>query len=499
MNGAFEKTSFLLFSLFLAGHAGAQARPAGLRASVQLPAAPQQLFGTIPVSTDSAEARQFVELAIDKYENFLLDDAVVHAQHATEKDPQFALGYAVLAFASRRGTPNSAALAHAKALLPGATSDEQLLVLWMTSVEDRDLLPAITSMNDLIQRYPKNKHVLFLTAEWLYAQQDYDRSRGMMEKILALDPDFAPVLNTLGYSYIETGDPNPLKAIASLERYVQLLPSDPNPEDSLGRVLCYTGNDRGSLAHYGAALQIDPLFFPSQLGIADTLTLMGDYTNARLEYDGAIRFAETRRQLLHAQYKKDFVHFWEGQPAEGRKALAALAERASTENEPYARFEVGMARALTAENYAAESAQLHAMEASLRDPIAGMSEVDRGAALAAVLREEVRAAALNGHADAAQDAVAKLERFAAQSRDLIVENNYESARGYLLFSQGDFANAADELAADPDSPSAIEQLAKTQEKLGDTTAAAMTRARLKYKRSQSVEWFLVTHNRPASN
>src|ERR1700682_541972 len=106
----------------------------------------------------------------------------------------------------------------------------------MTSVEDLDLLPAITSMNDLIQRYPKNKHVLFLTAEWLYAQQDYDRSRGMMEKILALDPDFAPVLNILGYSYIETGNPDPRKAVASLERYVQLLPSDPNPEDSLGRV-----------------------------------------------------------------------------------------------------------------------------------------------------------------------------------------------------------------------------------------------------------------------
>lgn len=494
MNGVITKSSFLVLSLVLAGQMEAQARAITPRASLQVTAAPQQLFGSIPVSTSSIEARQFVELAIDKYENFLLDDAIVHAQHATEKDPQFALGYAVLAFASRRTTPNFVALARAKALLSTATPDEQLLVRWMTSIEDGDLLPAITSMNDLIQRYPDNKHVLFLTAGWLYAQQDYDRSRGMMEKILALDPDFAPVLNTLGYSYIETGDPNPVKAIAALERYAQLLPSDPNPEDSLGRVLCYTGNDQGSLAHYGAALQIDPLFFPSQMGIADTLTLMGDYENARLEYDRAIHFSETRRQLLHAQYKKDLVYFWEGNFKEGRKSLTVLAERAGAANEPYAVFEVGISRAMTAENYSAEIALLRALQTRLQNPVKGMSEVDRGAALAAVLREEVRAAALNKQAYVALEIVAKLERFAAQSRDLIVENNYESARGYLMYSQGDLRNAADELATDPDSPLAIEQLAKVQEKLGDAAAASLTRARLKYKRSQSIEWFLVTHN-----
>jgi tetratricopeptide (TPR) repeat protein len=493
MNSAFSKFALLFLSFFLPGLAAAHECGASPSESIGTPSA-SQLFGAIPVTTNSPEALLLVELAIEKYENFLLDDAIVHAKHATEKDPRFALGYAVLAFASRRGTPNSAAVARAKDLLPYATSDEQLLVRWMTSVEDRDLLPAITSMNDLIQRYPKNKHVLFLTAEWLYAQQDYDRSRSMMEKIIADDPDFAPVLNILAYSYIETGDPNPAKAITTLERYAQLLPSDPNPENSLGRVLSYTGNDKGSLAHYGAALQIDPLYYPSQMGIADTLTLMGDYANARLEYDRAIQFAETPRELLHAQFKKDFVYFWEGNVAEGRKALTILAERASARKEPYAMFEVGMARAMTAESFDAEHLLLRGLQASLENPGAGMSEVDCGAALAAVLREEVRAAVLHDRPYVALELVAKLERFAAHSRDLVVENDYETARGYLMFSQSNFANAIDELATDPGSPLAIEQLAKTQEKLGDTAAASLTRARLKYKRSQSVEWFLVTHN-----
>jgi len=47
----------------------------------------------------------------------------------------------------------SCALAKAESLLSRATLDEQLLVRWMTYIQGRNLLPAITSMNDLLKRY----------------------------------------------------------------------------------------------------------------------------------------------------------------------------------------------------------------------------------------------------------------------------------------------------------------------------------------------------------
>jgi len=56
-----------------------------------------------------------------------------------------------------------------------------------------------------------------------------------------LDPKFSPALNMLGYAYIETGDPDPAKAVATLEHYAELQPGAPNPEDSLGGSLA---NDR---------------------------------------------------------------------------------------------------------------------------------------------------------------------------------------------------------------------------------------------------------------
>ena len=266
---------------------------------------------------------RLTELALDKYESVLLDDAIVQAKHATEKDPNFALGYAVLSFAARRNVGNATALARAKALLPQATPDEQLMVRWMTSIQERNLLPAIASMNDLLKRYPKNKHVLYLTSEWLYTQQDFEHSQKMMESLLQLDPNFPPVLNMLGYSYIEAGHPDPAKAVASLKRYIELEPSSPNPEDSLGEVLRYAGDDQGSLEHYSLALQIDPTFFTSQLGLGDTLTLMGQYDDARLEYDKAMAVSENKRDFLHAAVSKSADLFL-GRPSRGRPKSAGV-------------------------------------------------------------------------------------------------------------------------------------------------------------------------------
>ena len=137
--------------------------------------------------------------------------------------------------------------------------------------------------------------------------------------------------------------------------------------------------------------------------------------------------------------------------------------------------------------------ELKSLSAFLDKPLAGMNESDRGIARAAVLRERARIEALRGASREADEAVAELTALAAASRDQVIRVYFESACGYVLLSRGDFANAADELAADPHSPLALEQLAVVQEKLGNAAAAEAARSGLKYHRSSEAEWFLATH------
>jgi len=84
-------------------------------------------------------------------------------------------------------------------------------------------------MNDLLKRYPKNKHVLYLTSEWLYTS----RISSALKKCWSTCSSSIPIfrrLNMLGYSYIEAGHPDPAKAVASLKRYIEADPSSPIPK-----------------------------------------------------------------------------------------------------------------------------------------------------------------------------------------------------------------------------------------------------------------------------
>jgi tetratricopeptide (TPR) repeat protein len=461
-------------------------------AAARIAPAPLMLFGVIPVSTRSQQARMLTEQALDKYENVMLNDSIVLAEQATQKDHDFALGYAVLAFAARRSTGNTTALARAKSLLPRATPDEQLMVRWMTSIQDRNLLPAIASMNDLLKRYPNNKHVLYLTSEWLYTQEDFEHAQKMLESLLQLDSNFPPALNMLGYSYIESGHPDPEKAVAYSRRYVQVDPSSPNPEDSLGEVLRYAGQDEASLEHYGAALQVDPTFFTSQLGLGDTLTLMGKYDQAREEYDRAILMGEDNREVLHASYQKALVYFWEGHLDEGQRALDALAKQAAAKNESNAQVEIAFGAAMLTPEFASELHQLRNLEQTLSENVEGMSGADRGAALAKVLCEEARVASQHQIRETAEQAIATLEKLASRSGDQVVANQYDTARGYLHLSQGDLGNAANELSSNRHSPLAVQQLARVQQKSGDQSASAESLLQLKYQRAPTAEWYLVS-------
>ncbi len=453
----------------------------------------QQLFGAIPLSTKSEETRKSLELAWDKYENAMYDASADQARRAAEKDPQSAIAYAMISFAARRTTPAPAALAKAKSLLSRATPDEQLLVRWMTNVQDRNLLPAISSMNDLLKKYPRDKHILYVTGEWLFIQQDDDHARKLLETALEIDPNFPAALNRLGYLYIRSGDPNPQKALASLQRYAEVQKSSSNPQDSLGEVSRIAGDDSASLQHYSASLRIDPTFLASQEGLGDTRTLMGDFEGARKEYDRSLAMAKSPVDELYIKEQRALVSFWEGKPEQGHKELAAVAEEAAHKKEPNGLFNIALARAMLAADPQSELAQLKEVAVFLEQPLPGMLESDRSVARATVFRERARVAARQKLSNEASLAISQLEQLATASRDLFVEACYESARGYVAAAQNNFQEAAEGLAADPHSPLALQQLFVVHGKLGNTAAAEATATRLKYQRAPTVEWFLVRH------
>jgi len=298
----------------------------------------------------------------------------------------------------------------------------------------------------------------------------------------------------LGYARVEGNNPNPAKALAYLKKYAELQPHHANPEDSLGEVSRYAGNDQSSLLHYRAALQITPTFITSQIGLGDTYTLMGDYPPARAEYAKASAMANNDRDRLHVEFQKALVFFWEGRASQGLRALHDVAQKARLAKEPYSLFEAQEAEALLAATSAERLAKLAEMETFFSAPVERMGEGDRNPTLAAVWRDQVRENAQAAKLDAAQAAVRKLEQLAAKSRDLIVQDCYESARGYVFVAQKRYQEAALQLSADPHSPLTVKWLGRARERAGDLRGADAARLHFKYLRAPNAEWYLATHS-----
>ncbi|MGC2648088.1 MAG: tetratricopeptide repeat protein, partial [Candidatus Sulfotelmatobacter sp.] len=283
----------------------------------------QSAARSLPVTTSSAQARALYQKGMEDYENLYLERCNDDWRAAVKEDPNLAVAWAWIAFNSTDPKEVSAAREKAKALAPKLTPGEQLMIAWIVKVQEGDYIGGISAMNDMLEMYPKDKHLFYLAANWLMGENGDDQSQRFLEKALALDKNFPPALNDL--AYVDARNREFAKAFAAMDRYVALLPKEPNPQDSYGELLRMSGNFEGSLQHYRAALKIDPDFVTSQVGLGDTYALMGNQEQARIEYDKAIRFAHNEADRLNYTMQKAMTWVRDGKFADADKLFLEVA------------------------------------------------------------------------------------------------------------------------------------------------------------------------------
>src|ERR1700751_4198331 len=281
---------------------------------------------TLPITTSSAKARELYFKGMQDYENLYLERCNDDWRAAVKEDPNLAVAWAWIAFNSGNPQEVSAAREKAKALAPKLNPGEQLMIAWIVKVQEGDFIGGITAMNDMLEMYPHDKHLLYLAGNWLMGENGDDQARRFMEKALVLDKNFPAALNDL--AYVEARNREFEKAFVAMDRYVTLLPNEPNPQDSYGELKRMAGEFDSALQHYRAALKMDPDFVSSQLGLGDTYALMGNQEQARIEYDKAIRFAHNEADRLTYGMQKAMTYVPDGNYEEADKQLLETAETA---------------------------------------------------------------------------------------------------------------------------------------------------------------------------
>jgi len=415
----------------------------------------QATAASMPVSTSSAQARALYEKGIQDFEKFYLDRSNDDWRAAAKADPDLAVAWARLAFYSTDPQEVNAAREKAKALASKATPGEQLMVTWVVRVKEGDFIGGISAMNDLLEMYPKDNHLRYLAGDWLTAENGDEQARKILEKALAIDKNFPPALNDLAYVYARHREFD--KAFAAMDRYIALLPTEPNPQDSYAEILRMAGNFDGSLKHYRAALQIDPDFVSSQVGLADTYALMGNQEQARIEYDKAIRFAHNEADRLSYGIQKAMTFVRDGKFAEADKLLEEIAQTAHAKEQD---LQEAQAYRQAAEYQTNDNAALKYLQ-SAEDSLGHRSTISKGdkdEEISRILRNRAVRAAHAGNPSLANSSLKQLESMAAASRNRIIQSSYNGAAGSLLMDQKKFEEAISFLEEDQENPFTMQLL-----------------------------------------
>jgi tetratricopeptide (TPR) repeat protein len=431
----------------------------------------------IQITTKSPRARALFEQGLQKMELLRIQAGLESWRQAVQADPHFALGHILLVLFSREPAEQVAEREKALAARQYAGPEEQLIIDWVSNANEARWIPAIQAMNEALERYPKDKHLLWMAGRWLHVGQNQPvRALPLFERLVKLDPKFPDAWNQAAYCYANTGNFD--KAFADIQRYTELVPNEPNPQDTFAELSRMAGRFDDAVKHYRMSLKIDPSYYMSHLNLGDTYALMGDQPRARAEYAIAIQAgAPAEKVLWGLQWAATYLR--EGDFAGADQAFREIAQQAHDLDLANYEAEAYRSMALYQKDGAAAVELLKKADALLHEhhnvPQALLNEE-----LAAVWRTGVERAVGDGDAVRAQAFLQQLSDLAASSNgtDQLIDFAHAGAAGAVDLAQGKYAEAVSDFQGDPANPISMRGMVVAYEKLGQQEKAARMAAAL---------------------
>ena len=247
--------------------------------------------GLADVMTKNLEAYRYYSLGVSKAQAFQNAQAVALLRKAIQLDPKFAMAYARIGYAYSvtdflpdEGRPF---LAKAMELSGRLTSKDRLYVTAWYAIARRDYAGAIRTLQQIVDQYPNEIEAYTRLARLLNREERPRETIAVVQRALAVDPDYGDLYNVLGACLLGLGRYD--EAIAAHQRYVQLAPNEPNAHDSLGMSYQQSGSYDRAVAEYDAALSEDPEFEPAIIHLGDVYFQQGRYREAVSQYQRYIQ------------------------------------------------------------------------------------------------------------------------------------------------------------------------------------------------------------------
>lgn len=326
-NGSSREFLTILFTaagLLLAGCSG---QPTG-ETSPESPAA----SGKIPITTSSEEARDLYLQGRDLTEKLRFTEAHDYFVRAVQKDPSFALAWVGAANTADTANEFFHAMKKAVEAAASASEGEKLLVMGLDAGMRGDPEGQENSYTKLVELYPNDERAQNQLGAWYFGRQEYEAAVAHYLKATEINPEFSTPYNQLGYAYRFLG--NYAEAEKAFTRYIELIPDEPNPYDSYAELLLKLGRHEESIENYRKALEHDPAFAASYVGIALNQVLMDKPDEARKTLGELAAKARTSAERRQAHTWTAATWLFEGQTDKALEEVQAMYSIAEADSDP---------------------------------------------------------------------------------------------------------------------------------------------------------------------
>jgi len=257
--------------------------------------------GKVAITTSSEDARALYLKGRDLAEKLRATDARRFYEQAAAKDPGFAMAYVGLANTSGTNREFVEAVTKAASLVSKVSDGERHIILGLESGLKNDPAAVLKQYTELVAQFPSDERAQMLLANTYFGRQEYQKSIDHFLKATQINPSFSQPYNQMGYAYrfLEKYG----EAETAFKKYVELIPTDPNPYDSYAELLMKMGRFDESIAMYNKALAIDANFVASYIGIGNDQLFKGQPAAARETFAKIAKVARNTGE-------KRTAHFW---------------------------------------------------------------------------------------------------------------------------------------------------------------------------------------------
>ncbi len=240
----------------------------------------------IPITTSSSRAKQNYLIGRELMEKLRNSDSRKYFAKAVADDPDFAMAHLLMAYGqgSQKAFMNS--FNKALGLIDNVSPGEKIFILAADAGIKGDSPKQQELYQELTEIYPGDERAHQALANFFFGQHDYEKALEKYYTIIEIAPEFSAAYNQMGYCFraLEKYD----SAEVAFDKYIQLIPNEPNPYDSYAELLLKRGKYQKSIEMYREALKIDLEFSPSHIGIATNYNLMGEHKKAREQLESLL-------------------------------------------------------------------------------------------------------------------------------------------------------------------------------------------------------------------